>query len=347
VRGQAHDSAVRFTLPAPVRVSHIAVVTTLACGLDVPQDFEVASVTPLREDTPGHPQALVAGRHTGEWSVGCVAKPAEAAHGLADVFDSSPAPGGGTGCMGHHFLGDFKMEPAPATGLTISWSRQRFPHAAMHLKHVTVFDHTGRAIPLGASNMRFSEGDRWQRRDLTPEEAVMENKRAMSRAWFVGEIVMAPSEAAELVAIHSGKLPNGRPFDPRRVAISSDARAPSLVPAIGVSEARAGVVTVESWPGATKSFTVESSVPGVLVVSNRFYPGWTARVDGAESPLIRVDGVLQGVPLPAGKHRVTLDFLLSHFRLLVAIALLAALVAIGLFVRRDGRESAFFKRPKA
>jgi uncharacterized membrane protein YfhO len=46
----------------------------------------------------------------------------------------------------------------------------------------------------------------------------------------------------------------------------------------------------------------------VLVVLNeRWDPGWRARVDGEPGPLFEVDSVLMGTPMPAGEH--TIEFL--------------------------------------
>jgi uncharacterized membrane protein YfhO len=60
------------------------------------------------------------------------------------------------------------------------------------------------------------------------------------------------------------------------------------------------------------------------------YPGWQARVDGAPAPLEPVDGLLRGVPLPAGEHRVEIDFRPAVLRagLLVTGAGLLALLGI-------------------
>ena len=43
---------------------------------------------------------------------------------------------------------------------------------------------------------------------------------------------------------------------------------------------------------------------GLLVVSETFYPGWEAYVDGKPQPVYEVFGALRGVVLDAGSHRV-------------------------------------------
>lgn len=49
---------------------------------------------------------------------------------------------------------------------------------------------------------------------------------------------------------------------------------------------------------------VDSPAPGVLVWSRTFFSAWWATVDGAPAELVRADGHLVGVRVPAGAHDV-------------------------------------------
>ncbi|MGC8839798.1 MAG: hypothetical protein ACP5UM_15465, partial [Anaerolineae bacterium] len=48
--------------------------------------------------------------------------------------------------------------------------------------------------------------------------------------------------------------------------------------------------------------------PGYLCLSQTFYPGWEARLDGEPAPVVRGDYLLTVVPLPAGEHQVALRY---------------------------------------
>src|SRR5262249_33154093 len=52
----------------------------------------------------------------------------------------------------------------------------------------------------------------------------------------------------------------------------------------------------------------ETSTPSVLVLSQVYYPGWRAAVDGIETPVHEVNGALCGIQLPAGHHEVRFVF---------------------------------------
>ncbi|HMF08512.1 MAG TPA: hypothetical protein VKJ00_05210 [Thermoanaerobaculia bacterium] len=47
---------------------------------------------------------------------------------------------------------------------------------------------------------------------------------------------------------------------------------------------------------------------GILVVTDLAYPGWKVELDGRPAPLLRSDGYLRAVALPAGEHRVVFQY---------------------------------------
>ncbi|MEX2180115.1 MAG: YfhO family protein [Gemmatimonadaceae bacterium] len=82
----------------------------------------------------------------------------------------------------------------------------------------------------------------------------------------------------------------------------------------------------------------------VLIVSENFYPGWRATVDGRDVAAERVDFMLIGVPLAAGARQVELVFRSTPFETgktitLIAAAVAAALLIVGLVLDRRARSS--------
>jgi hypothetical protein len=69
--------------------------------------------------------------------------------------------------------------------------------------------------------------------------------------------------------------------------------------------------------------------PGFLILSETFYPGWLAYVDGNRSEILRADYVLRAVAVDKGKHRVEFVFRPMSFfigAVLSSITLCALLV---------------------
>jgi uncharacterized membrane protein YfhO len=46
----------------------------------------------------------------------------------------------------------------------------------------------------------------------------------------------------------------------------------------------------------------------LLMVSEAYYPGWVAKVDGQATDVYEADGFVQALQVPAGESTVTLDF---------------------------------------
>jgi hypothetical protein len=69
--------------------------------------------------------------------------------------------------------------------------------------------------------------------------------------------------------------------------------------------------------------------PGIVVVSEQFFPGWEALVDGTDAELFQVNGVLMGLTVQAGNHHVTLRFMPKPYKLgIIFTALTVGLIAI-------------------
>lgn len=80
---------------------------------------------------------------------------------------------------------------------------------------------------------------------------------------------------------------------------------------------------------------VNASGPMLAVLSDRWYPGWKARVNGADVPVLRANGVFMAVPVPAGVSDVEFHFTPGSVLLGAAISLagLLALTAAWIMAR--------------
>ena len=131
-------------------------------------------------------------------------------------------------------------------------------------------------------------------------------------------------------------------FDVRRVAIFDSASTIAAKPVNTPVPDRVGFgVTVSRYDPGAIDLTLEGSAPAgsALVVSENFYPGWTATVDGKSAALARADYTLIGVALPPGARKVSLRFASAPYErgrllTLVALAMALALIVIGTFADR-------------
>jgi hypothetical protein len=74
--------------------------------------------------------------------------------------------------------------------------------------------------------------------------------------------------------------------------------------------------------------------PGFAVLSDTWYPGWKARVDGRETPVIRANGMFRAAAVPAGDHDVTFSFEPTSVRSGAFVSAVSFLLAMLLAVPR-------------
>jgi hypothetical protein len=148
----------------------------------------------------------------------------------------------------------------------------------------------------------------------------------LPRAWVVYDSVALGDDAA----IESL---NRDDFDPRTTAVL-DAESEVRAPSGGGTRGEAAKI-VEASPGRLV-LEVAPQDAGLLVVSQPFYSGWQARVEGVEVPVGRVDYLLQGVPVGPGLQRVELTFRASTLPAVVSLAVLVLCAAALAFFWRQG-----------
>jgi hypothetical protein len=159
---------------------------------------------------------------------------------------------------------------------------------------------------------------------------LFENLRVLPRALVV------PGEGLEVVSEPSAVLARlaSPGFDPTRQVIG-DRRPPWTGPPAREPGTAGAVETLAN----EIRLTAEAPGAAVLVLSDTYYPGWKAWIDGRETEVLRVNHALKGVPLEAGRHQVRFRFDPWRFRVGAWVSAVTALVLIGLAawpVRRDG-----------
>lgn len=87
-------------------------------------------------------------------------------------------------------------------------------------------------------------------------------------------------------------------------------------------------VTIESETPERLRIEADAAQASYLVVSDEYFPGWTATVDGRPATIYPADYLLTGVYVPQGKHVVELRYQSRFLRLGVALSAAALLVTV-------------------
>ena len=140
------------------------------------------------------------------------------------------------------------------------------------------------------------------------------------RAWLVSNY----QSANDTAAIYDRLRAPG--FDPFTQAILRDAPTSNLIE----SENAGSVAVIEDWPGHL-TLQVTATAPAALIISEAYYPGWAATLNGQPVPVYEADGFAQAVLVPAGDSTLNLNYqpttlfigiIISIFTLLICLIIL-------------------------
>lgn len=185
----------------------------------------------------------------------------------------------------------------------------------LNVRYIVVPESISSGTPESLKGLQVaSEGD---------DRMILENPEALPRAWIVHSARQAgPEETLDLLS--SGEV------DPRRTALLQE-KPPPLESPDDPSGDRARVTGYES---NRIELSTATGARGLLVLSEVYYPGWKAYVDGERVPLHRADHLLRAVPVPSGEHTVELRYEPWTLRAGTAVSLVTALALAGLVVIR-------------
>jgi hypothetical protein len=162
----------------------------------------------------------------------------------------------------------------------------------------------GEQLPLAASGPSVPNATLWR------------SPQPFPRAWVVHEVVTVPPlrrAGPDPIARRTRQVffPGDAPYDLRKTAVvEADVKPPlpSTPPAPKSTANESCRVSVAE----PQRLVVDAQLqqPGLLVVSDLFYPGWNAEVTSADGtrtqvPILLTNRIMRGVVLPAGTHRIT------------------------------------------
>ncbi len=260
--------------------------------------------------------------------------------GAVEFFASRPKPfrfaRGGVAlppCEGmtHHFSCIEGVQPnAPARFRDIFWSLQgeSMYARAMDGRFTSYFLYTPGPMIL-MLNLRYLvaypshpklqiEGLHTVYQD--PRIRIDEMPDPWPRAWLVHRYDVVGNREALLKAILS--------LDYKREALlEQDPGCAVEAPAAAAPE----TVRIERYEPARIDITVQAAAPALLVLSDLFYPGWEAMVDGRPAEILRANYVMRAVAITEGAHEVRFLYRPASFRSGVAVSA-AGCLAVALLI---------------
>ncbi len=303
----------------------LALVTSLANSGDIAQGTAVARVRLRTFDGRSIERELRAGVDTAEWAHERPDMRPTIKHSLAPVFDRQ-AGDLQNSYQACRYLAQLALGArVRVQEITVE---NLSDHATLAVWAASLHDAaTGQTEPLSRKLLYLQlDAGRWQF-DRSNDVLILHNGRAQPRTWLVAEA--AAVDAEEALRRIRGESANT--FDPARTALLEV--KPNELPALpGGGLAPDSSIRITRYE--PNRLLLETSAPTatVLVVSEMFYPGWVATVDGQPAPILLTDYLLRGVALPAGQHKVEMYYAAPAARTGALISALTLLLLGGLAI---------------
>jgi Bacterial membrane protein YfhO len=306
-----------FALTSTSPIVGLRFVSALMGAVQTPQGTPVAEVE-LR-DAAGNvvgTAELQAGRDTMDWAWSLPSVQPDVKHQRVQVAGTTNEAGATSQATRELSYAAFQLgAPVNATTLTV---RATPPIGEFVLYGGAVLGADGSADQLfGKTNAKYRQvySDDQMR--------VLENTAAFPRAFLVPTARIAPTLGTALSEmVH-------QPFQPDQEVILAD---DTTTQATGLPGDRGGRGTAQVTEYGPNEVRIHTSADGDawLVLSDTYYPGWTAEVDGQPTSVLRGDLLFRVVPVPGGEHEVTFRFEPVSVKIGLAISLvsLAALLAV-------------------
>ncbi|HUT52510.1 MAG TPA: YfhO family protein [bacterium] len=167
-----------------------------------------------------------------------------------------------------------------------------------------------------------------------PGFTIFENPGAMAAAFLVSKVETARRDEV------LGKL-LAPAFDPGKQAVVEGPPLPEIR-GDGLGEGEG--VRVDRYAPERVELTAAAAAPRLLLLTDVYFPGWRAWVDGREERILAADYAFRGLPLGPGVHRVSMAYQPQSFRVGLWVSVGSLLCLLGAGVSR--RINPLFREPR-
>ncbi len=305
---------VNYPISKPVKADAIAIVNFLACSTDMLDNTDVLRITTTDLQGNVETKTLKAGRDTSEVAYDDSNIRPLVKHGKAEnIFKTS--------ADGNQYLSIVPLENlGKLKNIQLEYVA---PRASLSIKKITLINQQQQvSYPLNEVESLLSDGLRWHHVEDINETSIYENKSALPRFWLVPEVITLKPEEI-LNAIRTSYLPDRRVYQPHQMALIEE----DLDFQVSEFDRQAQVKMIDDTP-TTIEIQTNSQSPAFLVLSDTYYPGWQATVDGQKTKLFVTNYLGRGVVVSQGNHLVKFEFKPFSFHLGLGLSV-AALFALG------------------
>ena len=174
-----------------------------------------------------------------------------------------------------------------------------------------IFYPTGAGTPSGKF-IRAYEGN---------DSTVFRNLNVFPRAFLANKSLFLLSEQHVLDKMCSG-------FDLRNTVLLMGAPPSSVATPAPSPIIQPGIAQIQDYESNRVVINTNNGVSSWLVLTDTWYPGWQATIDGRKTRIYRADYAFRAVPVPAGAHTIVFSYLPGSFLLGLGLTILGLLICI-------------------
>jgi hypothetical protein len=283
----------------------LVIVSNLSDSVNLSDGDSVLNIRITLSDGRVIEREVIAGRDTAEWAWDRSDVKPVIKHSKAKVVESFQAEG----FQAHRYISKFHFDFSEVEKVDFKALRN---DVSLMIARVSLFDSSNRkSIPLDTLSL---DARRWRKLDRFKDIEVYENLRSLPRAWFVRRLEVSPISDV-LKAVREGSLKDGRLFEPNETGLLGledfGGREVKLSD-VGVSDD--AFVKVTKYEPQRIELTTHNQQLGFLVLSENWYRGWEAWIDGKRTPVEKVNYALRGITVPVGDHHIEFVFRAHSFR---------------------------------
>lgn len=146
--------------------------------------------------------------------------------------------------------------------------------------------------------------------------AIYEDRRALPRAYFV-----SADKTVFVAAIHEalGKMGEHRAATDEWLVVEGTSGPAS----VAANPGGGATVIIKDYARTQVSLEVNAPAAGYVVLSDANYPGWGAKLNGQEVPVLPAMGIVRAVAISAGTHRIDFSYHPAAIRIWLPVSIFA------------------------
>jgi hypothetical protein len=303
---------------SPTPAATLEVESYVSHSVDWPDGHPVAEIRLFGTEGELEVLSLQAGWHTAEWAYDRSDVSQDVRHRQAPVVRTWPARSGFPPENHSGFTYRARFQLASLMRVQSIEVRPLVPQAYLRIERLILIDgedgHSTLAqlVNMGDHTLGYRSED----------VAVYRNHDVLPRAFVVHQARAVQDDDEALQLLRQGD------FEPRsEVLLDTEPVQSSLF-----ASNEADRADLDTYDAQHVTIEVDSAADGYLVLTDAWYPGWHARVDGQEVPLLRADVIFRAVQVPAGQHVVEFEYAPQSFRVGALISGTALIVLLGLWL---------------